>query len=120
MPVQTILDGEKNVIVKITGTGTQLAVDVSALVPPCPEVRITKIWYDSDGVAPVSIDWVATADLSAWVCAANTAETMCFDCFGGLVNNAGAGKNGDVEINGGGAVYSIVLYCEKVRPNIPL
>ncbi len=114
MAVQTIIDGPRNVVVKIddvdTGTGT--AIDVSALSPPCTRVSIERIWFSCPDAGGCTLAWDATVDVTA----INLNETQDFDftCFGGLTNNAGAGVTGDLIYTGvGTGNFSIVIQCTK-------
>lgn len=124
---QTLLDGERLVIQKFTnvsdGTGESavVKVDVSTLSSnaagqPCTGVKINKIWSTAHGMA-VNILWDATTDVLAWVIPPDTNYHMDFSTFGGVTNNAGAGKTGDIAFttvgNSPGESYAIVLECIK-------
>lgn len=94
---QTILDGARNLVLKLTnlsdGTGEQKVrkVDVSAI--GCDAVKVTKIGYDTDG--PVTLYWEADVDLPI-VSLSPGQGVLDYKGFGGLTNNAGTGKTGDV------------------------
>ena len=104
---QTILDGERSAIMKFTfqcdGSGNEtkvLKVDVSTLNPSaagktCNSVAIQKVYGTTHGLE-VEIYWDATTDLLCWGVPQNSTYAMDFSSFGGLTNNAGAGKTGDV------------------------
>jgi hypothetical protein len=124
---QTLLDGERLVIQKFTnisdGTGETGVnkVIVANLAPnafgiACSGVKINKIWATTHGLE-VRILWDATTDLFAWMLPQNTNYFMDFSEFGGLANNAGAGKTGDIAFTtldqSAGDMYSIVLECIK-------
>ena len=125
---QTLLDGERLVIQKFTnisdGTGESnvVKVDVSALAPnaqgvACTGVKINKIWSSCHGME-VQILWQASTSLLAWMLPQNTTYHMCFgEHFGGITNNAGAGKTGNITFTtsdaSAGDMYSIVLECIK-------
>jgi len=125
---QVILDGERLVIMKFTnisdGTGESgvVKIDVSALAPntwqqACNGVTINKIWAMTMGMG-VDILFDATADVICVTIPANINYRDDFSSFGGIKNNAGAGKTGDVlfttvddaEI---GDRYTIILECIK-------
>lgn len=126
---QTLLDGERLVIQKFTnisdGTGETgvVKVNVSALAPnaqgvACTGVKINKIWSSCHGME-VQILWQASTSLLAWMLPQNTTYHMCFgEHFGGITNNAGAGKTGNITFttsdNSAGDMYSIVLECIKI------
>lgn len=120
---QTILDGERLFIGKFTnisdGTGEAGAVkiDVSALNPnsfglACNGVKINKIWAQTIGMS-IDILWDATTDLLCETVPENQFYLMDYSSFGGLPNNAGTGKTGDVLFTTVGAAagdrYTIVI-----------
>jgi hypothetical protein len=124
---QTLLDGERLVIQKFTnisdggGETAAVKVDVSALSSnafgvACTGAKINKIWSTTNGMA-VNILWDATTDQFAWMIPSDTNYHMDFSTFGGLTNNAGAGKTGDIAFTTVGAAagdsYTIVLECIK-------
>ena len=124
---QTLVDNERVAIMKFTnisdGTGETkvLKVDVSALTPAanggaCDAVTITKIHSATHGLE-VQIFWDATTDVFCWAVPQNSQYTIDFSQFGGLTNNAGAGKTGDVLFSTvdatGGDFYTIVLEMVK-------
>lgn len=124
---QTLLDGERMAIMKFTnlsdGTGESkvIKVDVSALSSSasgqtCDGVTITKIHASTHGLE-VQIYWDATTDVFCWCVPQNSTYAMDFEKFGGLTNNAGAGKTGDVLFStadaSAGDFYTIVLEMVK-------
>ena len=124
---QTILDGERLFIGKFTnisdGTGEAAAVkiDVSALNPnsfglACNGVKINKIWAQTQGMS-VDVLWDATADLICETIPENQFYLMDYSSFGGLPNNAGAGKTGDVLFTTVGAAagdrYTVTIEAIK-------
>ena len=124
---QTLIDGERMAIMKFTnlsdGTGESkvLKVDVSALTPSasglaCTGVNITKIYSATHGLE-VQIYWDATTDVFCWCVPQNSQYTMDFEKIGGLTNNAGAGKTGDVLFStadaSAGDFYTVVLEMVK-------
>jgi hypothetical protein len=124
---QTILDGERLFIGKFTnisdGTGEAavLKIDVSALNPnsfslACNGVKINKVWAQTYGMA-VDILWDATTDAICETIPADQFYLMDYSSFGGLSNNAGSGKTGDVLFTTVGAAagdrYTIILECIK-------
>lgn len=116
MAMQVIEEGPRNLVVRFSGAGPD-TVDVSALAPPCEELRILKIIEDNPSAAAATLDWDATADVNAWTSNGH-AETHCFEFFGGLVNNAGAGVTGDVLYTGAAGV-NLVVHFRKVRTQHP-
>jgi hypothetical protein len=119
---QTLVDGERNVVMKFTnvsdGTGEAavLKVDVSELNGAPSEVRIDRIMAHTAGMG-VNIQWDATSDETCFVIGSDCSLDMDFRCFGGLRNNAGAGKTGDINFttigDDSGDVYTIILHMTK-------
>ncbi len=124
---QILFDGERTAIMKFTnisdGTGeTKVTkVDVSALTPSsfskaCDGVTITKIHALTHGME-VDMYWGATTDVLIGVIPQNQMYSMDLTQFGGLWNNAGAGKTGDVLFStrdlSTGDTYTIVLEMVK-------
>ena len=119
---QTLVDGERNVVMKFTnisdGTGEAAVAKVTAasLSGAPARLRIDRIIANTDGMA-VNILWDATADVTAWVVAQNTCEEFDFRSFGGLANNAGAGITGNINFTTVGHsasdTYSIILHMTK-------
>ena len=128
---QTILDGDRLVIQKFTnisdgsGESAVVKVDVSSLAVntyghACTGVKINKIWAQTFGMA-VDILWDASTDVIADTVPADVMYKMCFSDFGGIPNNAGAGKTGDVLFTTVGASngdrYTIILEGIKTYAN---
>jgi hypothetical protein len=124
---QTILDGERLFIAKYTnisdGTGETavVKVDVSTLNPSasgnaCNGVKINKIWMAAHGME-VRILWDADVNLLAWQVTSNGPYLMDFSSFGGISNNSGTGRNGDIAFSthdaSAGDSYTIILECIK-------
>ena len=128
---QTILDGERLFIAKFTnisdGTGETgvVKIDVSTLNPSasgnaCNGVKLNKIYATTFGME-VRILWDASTDVLAWMLPTNSNYLMDLSSFGGIPNNAGAGKTGDVLFTttnaAAGDMYTIVLECIKTYAN---
>lgn len=123
---QVIFDGTKTAVMKFTnisdGTGEAavIKVDVSALQSangvPCTSVNITKLDAMTIGMG-VDILWDATTDALCYTIGSDQFVTFDFRHFGGLTNNAGTGKTGDVLFTTVGAAsgdrYTIVLEMTK-------
>ena len=125
---QTIEDGERNCIMKFTnvsdGTGESAVakVDVSALAAnaagiSCSEVRVMRVSHAIVGMS-VQMFLNATANVLLMQLAESSNGHMDFHDFGGIPNNAGSGKNGDVLFttvgHTSGDTYSIILEMVKV------
>jgi hypothetical protein len=125
---QTIQDGERNCIMKFTnvsdgsGESAVAKVDVSALESnpsgiACSEVRIVRVSHAIVGMS-VQLFFNATANVLLMELAESSNGHMNFGDFGGIPNNAGSGKNGDILFttkgHSSGDTYSIVLEMLKV------
>jgi|TARA_S200002703_G_scaffold134093_1_gene122427 hypothetical protein len=125
---QTIIDGERNCVMKFTnvsdgsGESAVAKVDVSALAAnsrgvSCSEVRVMRISHSVVGMS-VQLFLNATTNVLLMEVAESSNGHMDFKDFGGLSNNAGSGKNGDILFttkgHSSGDTYSIVLEMVKV------
>ena len=124
---QTIDDGPKYAVIKLTnvsdGTGESAVtkVDVSGLASnangvACTGATIQKIWWQCTGMK-VSILFDATSDVLAIQLGENQSGYHDYTLFGGLTNNAGSGKTGDIKFttvgHSSGDTYTIILYLKK-------
>ena len=123
---QTILNTPYRLVMKFTnvsdGTGESAVnkVDVSAFTAgekgaTCTGVTIDRIYYTLDGMK-VQILWDASTDVEAYKLLDTTGD-IDFSSFGGLQNNAGSGKTGDVLFTTVGHsntdTYNIILDMTK-------
>ena len=125
---QTIQDGERTAVMRFTnvsdGTGESAVtkVDVSALEADsrtglsCTDVNIERIWWQCIGMK-VRILFDADTDVMAIELGENQSGNHDYSIFGGLTNNAGTGKTGDVKFTTVGAssgdTYTVILYLRK-------
>ena len=124
---QTLIDGPNKAVIKFTnvsdGTGESAVkkVDVSALSNSadgvaCSGVVIERIWWQCIGMK-VKILWDATTDAFCIELGENQSGDHDYTSFGGLTNNAGSGKTGDVMFTTVGHAsadtYTIILYVRK-------
>ena len=125
---QTIQDGERNCIMKVTnvsdGTGESAVakVDVSALASnsegkSCSEVKVMRVSHAIVGMS-VQLFLDATSNVLLMELAESSNGHMDFKDFSGIPNNAGSGKTGDILFttkgHSSGDTYSIVLEMHKV------
>tara|TARA_R110000824_G_scaffold76796_2_gene194544 strand:- start:1285 stop:1692 length:408 start_codon:yes stop_codon:yes gene_type:complete len=125
---QTIQDGPRNCIMKFTnvsdgsGESAVAKVDVSALAAnaegvACSEVRVLRISHAIVGMS-VQVFLNATSNVLLMELAESSNGHMDFMDFGGIPNNAGSGKNGDILFttkgHSSGDTYSIILEMVKV------
>jgi|TARA_E500000318_G_scaffold64304_1_gene59428 hypothetical protein len=125
---QIVVDGPSFVAIKLTnisdGTGETAVtkVDVSALEADsrtglsCTDVNIERIWWQCIGMK-VRILFDADTDVMAIELGENQSGNHDYSIFGGLTNNAGTGKTGDVKFTTVGAssgdTYTVILYMRK-------
>ena len=124
---QTLFDGDKHVVMKFTnisdGTGESAVkkVDVSALESDiygntCTGVAIEKIWWQCIGMK-VRMFFDATSDKFIIELGENQSGYHDYSEFGGIKNNAGSGKTGDIDFTTVGHssadTYTIILKMRK-------
>ncbi len=113
---QVIEQGPRNYCVKLTGTGVDsgVAFDSAILIDTAQtRVNINKIWSSIPSTGSVLLDWEATANLRAITLNPAVAE-LDFAVFGGLTNNAGAGRTNDLLVTGTGTGdWTVVLWLVK-------
>ena len=124
---QTLFDGDKHVVMKFTnisdGTGESAVkkVDVSALESDiygntCSSVAIEKIWWQCIGMK-VRMFFDATSDAFIIELGENQSGYHDYSEFGGISNNAGSGKTGDIDFTTVGHssadTYTIILKMRK-------
>lgn len=124
---QTLLDGERVAIMKFTnssdGTGETNVVKVnpSSLAPSaaggaCDAVTITKVTGLTHGME-VQMKWKASTPVIIETIPQNNSYTQDYSAIGGLVNNAGTGKDGAITFTtldaSAGDTYTVVLEMVK-------
>ena len=128
---QTLIDGDRYAVMKFTnisdgsGESAVTKVDVSALQPlasntaaqkTCTGVAIERIWWQCIGMK-VRIIFDASSDVMAIELGENQSGSHDYTIFGGLTNNAGSGKTGDINFTTVGHTsadtYTIILYMRK-------
>lgn len=128
---QVIMDGEHTAIMKFTnlsdatGETNVVKVDVSALAPSaaggaCIGVTLARLKAMVFGME-VQLKWAADTPQMLLIIPQGSNYVMEFDDFGGIPNNAGAGKTGDITFTtqnaGAGDSYSIILRLWKHYAN---
>jgi hypothetical protein len=120
---QVLVDGARNTVIKITGVldtsdlASTKVVDLTTLSLNPSQVRIDHIDYSIVNNLEVRLLWDATTPVDILPLAGR--GRMSFWNFGGLQNNAGAGKTGNILIETNGwttgspMVFSVVLELVK-------
>ena len=128
---QTLIDGDLYAVMKFTnisdgsGESAVTKVDVSSLQPlgsntasqkTCTGVVIERIWWQCIGMK-VQILFDASSDAFCIELGENQSGNHDYTVFGGLTNNAGSGKTGDINFTTVGHssadTYTIILYMRK-------
>lgn len=123
---QILEDGERNVTWKVIGTGAvggeSATLDISTLAPidtarglAAQRLKLKCLWFNAQG--EVSIDWDATANVLAWMFGPGLAQDFNFHSFGGIPNNAGAGRTGNVIVStaADNVSFAAILHFTKQR-----
>lgn len=127
---QILLDGPRNTVVKLQGildtsdlTSTTV-VNLSSLLPTdgytnrtASSVRIDKIVYDVEDALEVRLSWDASTPVVIWDLVGRGKVDMRHE--GGLTNNAGAGKTGNILLQtqgwSTGAILSFTVVLDLVK-----
>jgi len=124
---QTLFDGSRVAVMKFTnvsdGTGESnvIKVNVANLSSyqgqACTAVDIDRIYASTHGME-VDIKWAATTPVLCMTVPQNTMQNWDMRDFGGLSNNAGTGKTGNVLFStvdaSAGDRYTIILVLRKI------
>lgn len=114
---QTIIDGTKRTIVKITLESSAAADDTKAILfnasdytPAVTSNALESITYELNGFS-ADLYWDADTDIPLISLEQDHAEHLCFEKFGGLVNNsAAANRTGDILITTHGTAANDMGY----------
>lgn len=124
---QTLMDGERLAIMKFTnisdGTGETAVTKVTASSlaasgsgKACTGVIVNKITSVCHGME-VRMYWDATTDVPFFLSTVNTNYENDFSKIGGITNNSGAGKTGNIAFSTSdqtaGDTYTVVLEMIK-------
>jgi hypothetical protein len=124
---QTLVDNNTTAVILLTnlsdGTGESLVTKVNvanlavnAIGQACTGVSVQKIHTACHGLE-FRLFWDATTDVVFFASAQNNQYTFDFSNFGGLRNNAGAGKTGNILLStadvSAGDTYTLVLEMTK-------
>lgn len=116
--VQIITDGPRNLVIKVDGTGVEtntLIVDVTTLNPPCTSMRLNSVVHSLAPAAVMELLWDASVPVVAWNLFGSGGIVAPFMYTQGIPNNAGAGKTGNVLLNGGTVSTNYSLYLEFIK-----
>ena len=124
--IQNLIDGPRNVVVKVTGVlDTSDQANTPIVVPasfaPVPSTFLIQyLDYSISDQLEVQLLWDATADVVIMPLAGRGRMGFCE--FGGLKNNAGAGVTGAINLQTTGwtsgiQIFTVILEMIKVGPN---
>ena len=129
--IQTLVDSERNLVVKLVGILDTSNVSLATLIDPAlvaavnasglnsqqpTKVAIKKVTYDVEDGLAVNLYWDATADVPIWRFVGR--GKVMGEHIGFLQNNAGAGVNGKVlydtdGYSSGSLSFSLLIECIK-------
>lgn len=99
-----------------TGEATTSKVTFSTLLNAPANLTLTRVIWSIGGMT-VRLFWAATVNISFLNLAPGSGD-LDFTRYGGFLNNAGAGKTGDVKLSTVGAAvnstYTIFLIFDKI------
>lgn len=118
-----INDGARNLVVKTHIVGdaggdvtNSVLIDASTFSGTFDDLKIVGIKADLRGFS-ADLHWDATVNVDIVTILAEEEFDKCYRRFGGLTNNAGAGKTGDILISttglGAGDEGTIILEMKK-------
>jgi len=129
--IQTLVDSERNLVVKLVGILDTSNVSLATLIDPAlvaavnatglnsqqpTKVAIKKVTYDIEDGLAVNLYWDATADVPIWRFVGR--GFVMGEHIGFLQNNAGAGVTGKVlydtdGYSSGSISFSLLIECIK-------
>lgn len=122
---QILTDGPRNATVKITGVLDTSDMALATVVTPASFMgaftgfRIYHLDYSISDQLELQLEWHATANVDILPLAGR--GRMSFVDFGGLVNNAGAGKDGAIDLQStgyGSGIQIFTLVLELVKEGV--
>jgi len=129
--IQTLVDSERNLVVKLVGLLDTSNVSLATLIDPAllasvnstglnsqkpTKVAIKKVTYDVEDGLAVNLYWDATTDVPIWRFVGR--GFVMGEHVGFLQNNAGTGVNGKVlydtdGYSSGSLSFSLLIECIK-------
>ncbi len=124
--LQTLLDGPRNVVIKVDGILDTSDVVATVIADPAvmagidssglqkaAKLRLKELDFTIEDGLTVNLFWDATAPVLLQ--SYNGRQDFCYDDFGGLNNNAGAGVNGKVLLSTEGWTAGIKSFSMVLR-----
>lgn len=122
---QTMIDGPRNTVVKIAGVldtsdlASTIIIDPANFSPVPTQFRIDHVDYAISDQLELRLQWDATTPVDILPLAGR--GRMSFWNFGGLHNNAGAGKTGKISLLTKGwasGTQTFTLVLEMVKSGV--
>jgi len=136
---QILRDGMRNFVIRVTGeidltAPTDIApialTNIATMNPPCLALRVDRVKFSLPHGCPLDVQlwWDATAPVLFWGMAGG--DDNEFSNFGGITNNAGVGKTGNILFGTTGATgataqagnfwtFACIVECVKLQPIYP-
>jgi len=113
LTTQKITDGRRNTVIKVNIKGdgvtgelaNEVLFDASAYFTACTDNKLVEIKYTLNGFS-AELFWDATANVPLISLAKDHPAYENYRDVGGIVNNSGAGKTGDILISTTGLAAS--------------
>ena len=126
LSIQTLVDGPRNVVAKVTavadtsdfsGSTVLDPATLSATNPPTNQLAVDEIQYSVEDGWQVELYWKATTPV-LMVTLSGRGMFPVGPNYGGVPNNAGTGKDGKITIStigysSGTMVATLILHCHK-------
>lgn len=124
---RTLVDGPRNLVVHlhVASDGSEetdyVLVDASTYTPAFTDCAVERVDYTIVNTATanhpvITLEWEATTDVPFAVLGPNS-DCLDWCDVGGISNNAGAGKNGDILLTttglAAGDSFMITIYVKK-------
>jgi hypothetical protein len=122
---QILVDGAVNAVVKIVGildtsdVAPTAVVDPASFTPTPTQFRIDRVTYTVEEGLDVRLQWDATSPV--YIIDYVKAGHQDFKKFGGLQNNAGAGKTGKILLSTEGwtaGTHEFTIVLELVKQGV--
>jgi len=119
--IQKFIDGSRNIVIKAAIGGdadltNAVLFDASTYNVPSINNKLMKVEYGFSGFS-AKLLWDATSNVDLIALPDTHLETQCYKFFSGILNNAAAGKTGDILITTVGIAAGdkghIILYIKQ-------
>lgn len=122
---QTIVDGVRNLVVKVhlnsdsTEETAAILINASDYNPPYTQCNLMALDYSMTGDFSGKLMWDADANVDIIALSNDQAGQKDFSKFGGIPNNAGSGRTGDILLETTGIAsadeITLIFHIRKKR-----